>query len=199
MIIQGEDLALLVRALRGHQDAIDFVQHIVDVLHCWDDLKDKDKPLTQEQIDHCFWLILVVLPRNSFYQANFSDLNPIVVNSIMNWHAANELEASASETDKEISFIVRSSYMDIVTTCVTIIGGYDWAREIIPTIRRQLHRHEDYRAYRSSLLKQAADAASLHPGLSQLPSAILPPIDSGCFDAIKAAYKIDAAQGAAGE
>jgi hypothetical protein len=159
LIIQGEDLALLVRALKGHQDAINFVQCIVDVLHCWDDLKDRDKPLTQEQIDHAFWLMLVVLPRNSFYAANFSDLNPIIVSSIQNWHAANELEETDSDTDKEISFIIRSSYMDIVTQTVTIIGGYDWAREMIPTIRRQLHRHEDYRTYRDNLAKQFAAEA----------------------------------------
>jgi hypothetical protein len=163
MTLTPEQQRLLYEAVRGHADAIEFCITLVEVLHIWDDLIDKDKPVSPEKINQAFWKALVELPRNPFYAAHAHDLIPCLMTAIQNWHAANLMEATESEADKGIAFILRSSYADIVIQAAYLIGGCAWARVVTPKIRREFHR-EGYAGYRANLAKQFNDAAQLTAG-----------------------------------
>jgi hypothetical protein len=160
MTLTTEQQQLLYQVVRGHPDAAEFCITLVEVLHLWDDLIDKDKPVSPEAINKAFWQALVELPRNRFYQEHFHDLIPCLMTAIQNWHAANGMEETGSELDKEIAFILRSSYADIVIQAAHLTGGYDWARQITPLVRREFHK-ETYAGYRVNLAKQTADATEL--------------------------------------
>jgi hypothetical protein len=163
MILTPEHKQLLFQIVRGHADAAEFCIVICEILHTWDDLIDKDKPVSPETINKTFWIALVDLPRNPFYQQHAHDLIPCLMLAIQNWHAANEMELNQSETDKEIAFILRSSYADVVIQAAFLVGGYEWARQITPKVRREFHK-ETYAGYRGNLEKQFSDAAQVAGG-----------------------------------
>jgi hypothetical protein len=163
MTITPEQRQLLYQAVRGHPEAAEFCITLVEILHTWDDLIDRDKPVSPEAINQAFWLALVELPLNPFYQVHFHDLIPCLMTAILNWHAANDMEATESEADKEIAFILRSSYADVVEQAARLVGGYDWARQVTPLIRREFHK-EGYAGYRVNLTKQFALAAQAAAG-----------------------------------
>lgn len=150
-------IEIISKACRGHQDAIRFFVDLYEVLQVWDDLADRDKPVSQNDIHNTFWRTLIEIPRNSFYRAHFNDLSPLLSAAILNWHAANKLEATDSDSDKEISFIIRSNYVDLLIQSALLIGGVQWAIEVTPVIRRAWH-DEGLVGYRAALAEQIKGA-----------------------------------------
>jgi hypothetical protein len=158
---------MVLRATCGNQAAAAFLETITTVLHFWDDLVDKDKPLPDSHINKCMWMVLVELPRNPFYRANFEDLNPVLVIAIQNWLAANVMEAGDSGSDKQIAFITRSSYVDIVIQTATICGGFEFGQGIALEARRLWHG-EGFDGYLANLQKQFTDAEIMKGGQDEL-------------------------------
>lgn len=140
---------------RGEAAARDFLLAIHDIAHVWDDLIDKDKPVTDDEINDAFFKALVVLPNNAFYRQHFTALQPLVMTSILNWLTANALEASDKPDDKHISFVTRSAYTDLITYVAMLVGGPGWAVQQGPEIRRFVHV-EGYEAYLDSLADEKA-------------------------------------------
>lgn len=125
---------------KGHPDAIRFLEDITDVLHLWDDLVDKDKPLTDGQINQVMWKALIDLPRNPFYVANFPVLNTLLSAAIVNWEVATSMERDPRGTDDlHIAYILRSSYIDLVLGVALIVGGREHALEMMLPARRLWH------------------------------------------------------------
>jgi hypothetical protein len=139
--------------LKGHKDATDFICDIFVVLHIWDDLIDKDKKLTDAEIHQAFWLALVNLPCNPFYHKHFNALQPILVNSIINWQASNKMENEGSPKDRTIAFILRGTYTDLVTMSAYIIGGRAWTDSITVGIRQWAH-DESFDEYLDNLAEE---------------------------------------------
>lgn len=135
-----------VALMRGNLAAADFLEMIVDLLHFWDDLIDRDKEVDDEKINDAMFALLITLPRNQFYMGNFTVLNPILANSITNWHVANKFEREGGEYEKRIAYILRSSYVDLVTNSALIVGGPGWARSVGEEIRQYAHK-ETYEGY----------------------------------------------------
>ena len=139
--------------LLGDAEAIQFVVRVFRALHVWDDLIDKDKNLTDDEVNSVFWDLLVVLPVDPFYVRNIALLNSTLVNAIVNWHIANKLEREGDDKDKSIAFILRGAYIDILSASAFLVGGMDWATEIGPAIRRWAHE-ETFAQYMENLAKE---------------------------------------------
>lgn len=150
----------LLRMLRGDAEAVAFVMQLCQVLHLWDDLEDRDKPIKRADIDQGMYLALVAIPRNGFYRKYFDELNPILANAIYNWHCANDLEAEDTLEGKEIAYVIRSAYSDVALTAARIIGGYEWARTVAPEIRRKWHS-EGFKGYQANLETQRQQAKEI--------------------------------------
>jgi hypothetical protein len=144
-------------ALKDNAAALAFVRRLALVMHTHDDAIDLDAPLTDADLNAAFTLSLVDLPRNTFYSEHFDLLNPIVLNSIVNWRIATELERNEKPEDGDltISFIIRSSYIDIVVMCALIIGGIDWAVTAGVELRRWAHS-ERWAGYLKNLKTEKA-------------------------------------------
>ncbi len=123
--------------MQGNQAAIHFAHCVLEQVAIYDDLIDCDKALSNNDIHRAFWIANVEMPRNPFYRANFDVLNPLVMQAISNWRIANLMENSKKAS--EISFIIRSSYADILTMCCLIIGGTEYAERAGATIRTIIH------------------------------------------------------------
>lgn len=150
---------IIAKALRGNPDAIGFFGMLYSIFQVWDDLIDRDKKVSDNDINNAFWRALVELPLNPFYRANFNALHPLLSTSILNWHAANRMEATDSEADKEIAFIIRSAYVDLLIQSALIVGGVQWAIEMTPAIRRFWHG-EGLAGYKAALAEQFERAES---------------------------------------
>jgi hypothetical protein len=128
------------RVCKGNTDAIRFLEDITDILHLWDDLIDRDKPLTDGQINAVMWKALVDLPRNPFYAANFHTLNILLMAAIVNWEVATKMERErGGQDDLHIAYILRSSYIDLVLGVAVILGGREHAVEMMLPARRLWH------------------------------------------------------------
>jgi hypothetical protein len=139
--------------LKGDAEAVQFAVRIFRAAHIWDDLVDKDKPVTDEELYAVFWDLLINLPADRFYQKHFSLLSSTLMNAMMNWRVANTLEREGSEKDKSIAFVLRGAYVDILTVSALIVGGVDWVKEVGPAIRRWAHE-ETFDQYLNNFAKE---------------------------------------------
>lgn len=128
--------AIVARCLKGHQDALDLCQHLNHVVNIWDDLIDRDKPVTPDKISSAFQSALVHIPRNPFYQAYFRELQPLIEVCIANWLAANTFERTSSEELRARAHTLRFGGVDVMVMCARLIGGMEWANECAAELRR---------------------------------------------------------------
>ncbi|MGZ5165754.1 MAG: hypothetical protein ACXWCQ_35110 [Burkholderiales bacterium] len=116
--------------LRGHDDAIAFIQLIHEIAEIWDDLIDKDNPVSDSAIDGAFYRALVTLPRNGFYRQHFALLSPILEAAILDWFAANDLERRRAGDDLRTAYVLRCGAQALTVMAARIIGGVEWARRV---------------------------------------------------------------------
>lgn len=128
---------ILSDAVCGDRDAIMFLRCISLIAHTWDDLHDRDREVSNPDIDKAFWTALIELPSNEFYRANEAVLRPLLAQSIINWQIANKLEANDERL--EIAYIIRSSYIDLAVMCALIIGGAEHASGVGVALRMWNH------------------------------------------------------------
>ena len=136
--------------VRGNETAVDFFMMLHRVLHFWDDLIDKDKPISDLDTNVAMWTALIDLPNNTFYRDNFHSLQPVLANAIANWATATKFEREPTEKRLEIAFISRSDYINVLLQCAYIVGGAPWLFEITPVVREHWTT-EDFSAYKAGL------------------------------------------------
>lgn len=117
---------------KGDQHAADFLHQFFAVCHSWDDLIDKDKPVPDTEINAIFWISLIDIPNNLYYQKHFLRIHPVMSVAIQEWFAANKLE---SGDRKDIAYTLRCSIVSLIHQAAEICGGYEWALEIGDAIR----------------------------------------------------------------
>jgi len=153
---------------KGNSDAERFLLDFVAVLHLWDDLIDKDKTPSDEEIHDCFWKALVEIPSNAFYQSHRHILTPIIVTSITNWLTANRLERDGGLPEQRIAYIIRSSYIDVATIVATIIGGRDFAVLAQLQMRKFWHA-EGWEGYQENLKIEKEKRCAVTPQVPRQP------------------------------
>ncbi|TVU87428.1 hypothetical protein [Vreelandella titanicae] len=140
----------LLRWMKGDKLAVEYIEIICDIAHKWDDLIDKDKALNDEEINKLFFDVLIKLPRNTFYRKNFEHLNSVLMNAISNWQIATQMEREGGDYEKSIAFILRSSYVDLITQAALLCGGNQWASKVGSEARAITHS-ETYEGYLKNL------------------------------------------------
>jgi hypothetical protein len=131
------DEEFLDRAFMGNRHAADFVLMLARISHVWDDLIDRDKPVSNETINRTFFDALIELPANPFYREHYATLRPLMAIGAMNYEIANTYEALGGEERLALAHVLRYSIADIATAVALITGGPDWARKIGPELRQR--------------------------------------------------------------
>lgn len=126
------DREWFTRICRGDRSAAAFLTMFFAVCHLWDDLIDKDKSRADEEINKAFWMALVEIPRNHYYQKYESEVLPLMSVAIQEWFAANKLEAGDRV---DIAYTLRCSIVSLIHQAAEICGGYEWAVEVGEEIR----------------------------------------------------------------
>jgi len=117
------------RLLKCDLNAMEMCFDLIYCGHFWDDLIDKDKIRTDQEIDHCFTAMLGRLPRNPFYQAYIRDLGPLMMSTVLQWKDANKLETVGDIPERNMAFMLRNMLMQVVGYCIFLIGGEEWYAE----------------------------------------------------------------------
>lgn len=144
------DREFLLHAFRGDQAAVSYVLLVARIVDVWDNLIDKDAPVSNDDINDAFWLMAVEIPRNHFYRANIDDLIPVTATGIINWLAANQMERQSEKIALEIAHVIRYSIADVALLAAALCGGRKWAEEVGPELRLRAQR-SDFKEYVNSL------------------------------------------------
>jgi hypothetical protein len=131
----------------GNQDALNVFRMFVDLSHLWDDLVDKDKEATEDDINNAFLICLVYLPANPFYRSIQEQILPMWLTVVSAYQAANKFERDKDAHGIEIAHGLRYAAGNIVAYMVHICVGPEKAKEFIPDMWKNVffERYEDYR------------------------------------------------------
>lgn len=145
----------LAEVLCGQTSAIYFIVDAVRLLHLLDDVYDRDKELSKADALELTQVSLIRLARNEFYRENFQPLSVILENAILNWRISNQIEEDGTDENLlHISYVLRQSYVDLITHSALIIGGMDWAATVGPRIR-EFAQGETFETYLKEFRKEA--------------------------------------------
>lgn len=130
------DLEFLHSVYRN-SDAVDFVKSVVFIADVWDNLIDGDQK--ELRVNEMMWAALVTLPQNPFYRAHEKTLHPLMVNGILNWFVANDMQLGSVE-DRNIAHVIRYSAGDVAIMCANLIGGPALVQQHGAEIRRRMQK-----------------------------------------------------------
>ena len=136
---------LLVYCFQGDMNAVLMLESIARITQVWDDLIDKDAPVSDEAINRCWRDALTGIPRNPFWRAHVQELLPLIDAFITDWHSSNVLK-KGSELEKMTAYVIRDSLNILTIHCAALIGGHEWAEKIAVDVRRHVHdeNFDDY-------------------------------------------------------
>lgn len=131
----------------GNEDAMAVFVMLCDLAHTWDDLVDKDKPLTEGAINNAFLICLVYLPLNPFYQLIQRDIMPMWITVVSAYKTANTFEKTKDEHGIEIAHTLRYAAGQIIAYAVHVCVGPEKAAEYLPDVWKALvvERFDEYR------------------------------------------------------
>ena len=133
------------KCLGDSPEAVHFVVTLFGACQVLDDLIDKDEETTDWDITNMFTSLLIEIPRNKFYKRHIDYLTPVLNQVMDDWKASVELE-KGDEQKKQVAYILRSTYSNIITHCAYLLGGQermDYAGRIV----RQVAYSETFEEY----------------------------------------------------
>lgn len=131
--------------MQGNESAVQLLTILREISHTWDDLIDRDKPIEPKTIHRAFWLALVGVETNHFYQQYKGALLPVMETGIFNYVASVELERTPGHA-RHLAHTARYAVGDVALMMARLIGGLDWAMEQAPVLKLllQTDTFEDY-------------------------------------------------------
>ena len=131
----------------GNQDALNMYRAFVDLAHIWDDLVDRDKPVSADKINQAFLTCLVYLPANPFYRAIQEQIMPMWLVVVSAYETANHYEKTKDAHGVEIAHGLRYASGNILAYAVHVCVGPEKAKEILPEMWKSMffERFDDYR------------------------------------------------------
>lgn len=135
--------ALRVRACNGDAQALAFLSMMMDVVEIWDDLIDKDKSVTDSEINAVFVSLLLGLPQNQFFERNKAFLLPILTMCVNAWFDANKLEKADEKRLRQSAWWLKQMGVELYPAVAFLTGGFDHMRTVSQEARVVL-MHEDF-------------------------------------------------------
>lgn len=131
-------------------NAVRFIVQVSDTGELFDDLIDKDKPITDEHIIRVLFVVLTEMPLNPFFERFKHQLIPVITTGINAWLDANVLE-KGSENDRVFSYVLRDWYAELIAYVIYLTRGRDFMRTVSMDVRNFFTHHETLEQYREDL------------------------------------------------
>lgn len=133
-----DDHTLFLEAFKGDEQATSLLMALSQMTQIYDDLIDRDKPVSSDDIHRMMRICLVDVPRNPFYVAWRAELQPMIEQMVIDWRTANELEGG-TDAERLVAYVLRDTLCAVVVRAAHIIGGWQWALEVSTRVRRYVH------------------------------------------------------------
>lgn len=137
---------LRFRACNGDAHALMFLSTIMDAVEVWDDLIDKDKPVSDEKLTQTFTNLLFWMPQNQFFEAHKNYLLPIIMTCVNAWLDSNKLAKSKLARDRQAAWWLKQMGVELYGAVAFLMGGFDHMRSVSVEARSVL-AHEDFVDY----------------------------------------------------
>ena len=113
---------------KGDKRAIQLSFDVLAYVHLWDDLIDRDKPVSDHTINRT---LLAGITRISCSPLWDTGMAAIVESAYYRWHFANVVEKNVDSTDNDIAkaWIHRSSCYDVFVAIALRLYGHEWAEK----------------------------------------------------------------------
>jgi hypothetical protein len=131
----------------GDEYALEMAHILEELSHTWDDLVDKDKDVSTDNINRAFMHCLVYLPANPFYRKIQDAVLPMWVTVISAYEAANHFEKTKDPHGIEIAHGLRYAAGNILAYAIHVCVGADKAKEYVPAMWKEVffERFDEYR------------------------------------------------------
>lgn len=118
---------------KGDVSAIELSIMILDIVHLWDDVIDKDKEYTDEEVDRAFMFAMVDLHLHPLWTPEMSVLFKRVYYC---WNDANKIEKNKESTDNDLAmaWMLRAGVYDLFVAIAEKLYGREWAKQISLTV-----------------------------------------------------------------
>ncbi len=130
----------------GDQDACQIYDMLVTLAHTWDDLVDRDKPVSETRVNRAFLIALAYLPSNPLYDKLRHVFAPFWVSIVSAYETANQYERDHDQRGLEIGHTLRYAAGHMIAYLVHYCVGEEKAREVMPEVWKAIvaERFEDY-------------------------------------------------------
>lgn len=115
----------------GDQSALDLYERFSFVSHILDDLIDKDKPVSDLQINVFAENMILFIPGNPFFKRFETEIRALIVTGLASYKAANLMESSGNDHALEIAHYLRYMVSSIGVFMISVTNGLDKAPAII--------------------------------------------------------------------
>lgn len=131
----------------GNEDALAIYRMFIRLAHIWDDLVDKDKDVTEDEINEAFLICLVYMPVNPFYRQIQDVVIPMWITIVSAYKTANQFEKNKDAHGIEIAHNLRYAAGNIVAYMVHVCIGPIESAKYMPDIWKEIvaERFDDYR------------------------------------------------------
>lgn len=121
---------------KGDQSAKDLSFKVLQIVHTWDDLIDKDKPVDDEDIHKAF--INALFGCQQYRIWHDAGLQYHMMNVYLRWRDATTIEADKNSTDDDLlkCYMLRAGFYDLFVLIAFHMFGMEWAAEIGPLVRK---------------------------------------------------------------
>ena len=121
-----------------NESAVALAEMLADISQVWDDLIDRDVPVTNSAINTMMRFALIDIPKNVFYQRHFASLHPVLEDRLYTWFDANLLEREGGQTNLQVSYVLRSVITDILIHMTFLEGGLAHRQKMALKIRQRI-------------------------------------------------------------
>lgn len=117
----------------GNVDALDLYERLVFIAHAWDDLIDRDKPVSDEKINKLVLNLLLYLPGNRFYRQYEIELRTLIIVGVVGYLTANLVERDSSSSDHavELAHYLRYAVANVGIFMIYAMHGMDDAPAVL--------------------------------------------------------------------
>jgi hypothetical protein len=140
----------------GNQDALNMFRMFVTMSHTWDDLVDKDKDVSETEINNAFLISLVYLQANPFYRSIQEQVWPMWMTVVTAYETANKFERDKDPHGIEIAHSLRYAAGHIIAYAVQVCVGPEKAKEVLPEVWKNIF-YERFAEYRKEHLDAKPD------------------------------------------
>lgn len=138
--------ALREECALGEPHAVQFLMAMGLYVELWDDLIDKDKPISDEMIHSVMAAGLLDVATNPWVQAHRDFIAPTLVMMINNYLTSEELKTDPDVAVRQRAFHLRNFPLELYGVVAFLQGGMHHMRAMDPKIRRffAFERFEDW-------------------------------------------------------